>query len=147
MANMRANSVKGLRALSEEMDSLFDNIFGVRRPLLEPKGVWHPPMDVVETEKEYVVHIDISGIRQEDVRLSYEAGFLTIQGVRREIDYGAKRHFHIMEIDYGPFERKIKLPKIIDRDKIDATYKDGFLEIRLEKGPETSEKTVTVKVE
>ena len=147
MTRMRGNSVKGFRVLSEGVDSLFDNVFGVRLPFLEPKGVWHPPVDVFENDREYVVIMDIAGIRQEDVRLSYESGLLTIRGIRHEIDYGTKRHFHIMEIDFGPFERRVQLPKIVDREKIEATYKDGILEVRLEKKPEPSEKTVTIEVE
>jgi HSP20 family protein len=147
MTHTRGNSAKGFRALSEGVDSLFDTVFGLRRPFLEPKGIWRPPMDVFENEREYVVIMDIAGIRQEDVRVSYESGALTIQGVRHEIDYGTKRHFHIMEIDFGPFERRIQLPKIVDREKIEAMYKDGILEVRLEKKPEPMEKTVTIEVE
>ena len=147
MIRVERKTLGGMRPLSDEMDFFFDNMFQLGRPVMMPsKGVWHPPVDVLEMEKEYVVVVDIAGIRQEDVHLSYESGLLTIQGIRREIDYGAKRHYHIMEIDFGPFERKIKLPKDVDRDKVNAVYKDGFLEIRLKKKPEISGKTVTIEV-
>lgn len=147
MANKSEKSFGGLGALSEEMDTLFESIFGLRHPVLEAKGIWHPPVDVIETETEYVVSIDIAGIRQEDVRLTYEAGLLIVRGIRREIDYGPERHFHIMEIDCGPFERRIKLPKAVDSEAIEATYKDGILEVRLEKKSEPSEGTVIIEVE
>jgi len=148
MINVERKTHGAIRGLSDEMDFFFDNMFQLGRPVMMPsKGVWYPPIDVLETDREYMVVVDIAGIRQEDVRLSYESGLLTIQGIRREIDYGTKRHYHIMEIDFGPFERKIKLPKDIDGDKINAVYKDGFLEIRLEKRPDTSGGTVTIEVE
>ncbi|MFQ6091159.1 MAG: Hsp20/alpha crystallin family protein [bacterium] len=148
MAKIAGRSFEGFRLLSEEMSLLFDNVFRLHRPLfMSSKGIWHPPTDVFETEKEYVVIMDVAGIRPEDVYLSYESGLLTIRGVRREFDSCEKRHYHIMEIDFGPFERRIKLPRNVNKDKVKATYKDGFLEIRLEKSPERRRKTVTIEVE
>jgi len=148
MANAGREFLSGFRVLSDETDFLFDNMFRFQRPLLMPsKGVWHPPMDVFESESEYVVIMEVAGIRVEDVHVSYESGVLTIKGVRRDIDYGVKRHYHIMEIDFGSFERKIKLPGDVDRDKVNALYKDGFLEIRLEKGPQSRERTVPIETE
>ena len=147
MTHRKGNSFEKYRALSEGMDSLFETMFGLRLPLLEAKGIWHPPTDVIETEAEYRVIIEIAGIRREDVHLSFEAGSLTVQGIRPEIDYGARHHFHIMEIDFGPFERKITLPKTVDRDTIEATYKDGLLEIRMKKRSEPPARTVSIEVE
>ena len=148
MANMRMKSLGGFSTMSDEMNFFFDNMFRLRRPLMMPfKGAWHPSIDVIETDKEYVVLVDIAGMRQEDIRLSFDSDQLTIQGIRREIDYGDERHYHMMEIDFGPFERRITLPKDVDRDKINAMYKDGFLEVRLEKRPEEAGGTVTIEVE
>lgn len=148
---MVTNAMKyfgGFRTLSEEMDYFFDNMFHLQRPVMMPsKGGWQPPIDVIETKKEYVVIVDIAGIRQEDIRLSFDSDQLTIQGVRREVDYGEKRHYHIMEIDFGPFERKITLPKNVNSDKMNAMYKDGFLEVRLEKHAKETGRTVTIEVE
>ena len=148
MKDSRQMTLDGIRTFSDDMDFFFDHIFRPRRPVMMPsEDAWHPPIDVLETEEEYIIIVEIAGIRQEDVRLSLEANQLTIHGIRREIDYGEQRHYHIMEVDVGPFERNIKLPKDVDREKITAVYKDGFLDVRLKKLVEPSTRTITIEIE
>ena len=40
-----------------------------------------------------------------------------------------------MEVQIGPFERRFRLPVVVDPDSIRANYEHGFLEIRLTKQP------------
>ena len=140
--------LEGTGSFGDDMAYLFDNMLRTHRPVnLPSKGVWHPPVDVLETEDEYIVILEIAGIRAEDVRLSFDAGQLRIQGLRSEIHHDDKPNYHIMEIDFGPFERTIKLPKDVDAENLSAIYKDGFLEIRLAKRRKSPERTINIKVE
>ena len=96
---------------------------------------WKPLTDVFETDENVVVMIDIAGISINDVRLTLHNNVLTIRGIRREHPLSEKRHYHIMEIDFGPFERRIELPARIDPDRAERRYLQGFLEIVLPKQP------------
>jgi HSP20 family protein len=121
---------------SDELDFIFNTFYNHRRPVLMPveKG-WKPLTDVFETDEDVVVVIDIAGITVSDVKLTLSNNVLVIRGVRRERPSGEKRHYHKMEIAFGPFERKIDLPARIDPDRAVHRYIQGFLEIRLPKQP------------
>ncbi len=109
-------------------------------------GAWVPPMDVVEEEGRYVVHLDLPGMRREDVKVSMENDTLTLTGERQhqaETKEGGYRRF---ERSHGTFTRTISLPNTIDSKRIEATYKDGVLTVTLPKSEEARPKTIDVKV-
>jgi HSP20 family protein len=92
---------------------------------------WFPPMDVYETEDEFIVKIEIPGMRKEEFRITFNDGILTIQGERND-DSEALRYM-VMEINYGEFERRIRFKEPINQKGIKAFYKNGFLKVVLPK--------------
>jgi HSP20 family molecular chaperone IbpA len=92
---------------------------------------WRPPTDVYETDTEFVVLVELAGMRGVEISVTLEEQLLRIRGLRREAT-GA-RAYHQMEINYGDFDLEIRLPVLIDRDGIDASYSDGFLRVLLPK--------------
>jgi HSP20 family protein len=92
---------------------------------------WRPPTDVYEMADCVVVKVEIAGMEQENFSISLDAKKLTISGVR--YDPAAKVGYQQMEILYGHFETHVHLPRAIDEDKIEATYQNGFLSVRLPK--------------
>jgi len=111
--------------------------------LASPK--WKPPTDVYETDDALVVHMDIAGMRSEDFGVEYADGILTISGERTPRHEG-KRHYHAMEVQVGPFERRLRLPVPVDPSSIRASYEQGFLEVRLTKLPARMSGPQSVKV-
>jgi HSP20 family protein len=107
---------------------------------------WKPPTDVYETEDAVVVHVDIAGMRPGDFHIELADGILMIAGERLPPREG-KRHYHAMEIQIGPFERRLRIPAPVDADSVHATYDSGFLEVRLRKLPARDSGTHSVKVE
>ena len=95
--------------------------------------VWHPPTDAYETEGEFVVRMDVAGVRREDLKVVVEEGQIQIRGIRRDFVPPGKKHFYKMEITMGPFERLVPLPRNVDVSDVQATYRDGILEIRCKK--------------
>src|SRR2546428_13422052 len=91
---------------------------------------WKPPTDVYETADALVVHMDIAGMHSEDFRVELADGILTISGERGPRREG-KRHYHAMEVQIGPFERRLRLPVPVDPESIRASYEAGFLEVRM----------------
>jgi len=95
--------------------------------------VWHPPTDAYETETQFVVRMDVAGVRREDLKIILMDGYLLIRGIRRDTVPPGKKHFYKMEITMGPFERKVPLPRNVALSEVLATYRDGILEIRCNK--------------
>lgn len=93
--------------------------------------IWRPPTDVYETDDCVVVKVEIAGMAQEDFSISLEAKKLIISGIRR--DPAAKLGYQQMEILYGHFETHVLLLRAVDVEKIEATYQNGFLNVRLPK--------------
>jgi HSP20 family protein len=107
--------------------------------------VWHPPTDVWETEREFVVRMDLAGVRRDDVKITLADGELQVRGIRRDAVPPGKKHFYKMEITMGPFERRVPLPRGSRFSEVQATYRDGILEIRCQKT--RSEQTGEVQVQ
>lgn len=146
MEDFERDLFRGFKALSDEMESLINDF--LKRPMLITRTrVWKPATDLYETDEEYVVRMDLAGIKREDVSIAYNGRVLAVRGVRREGLPHLRRNYHKMEIDFGPFERRIELPGPIDQAGIKATYRDGFLEIRFRKAVEKRDRSVIVVVE
>jgi HSP20 family protein len=92
---------------------------------------WRPPTDFFETENEFVIVVEIAGMRGVDISATYDKGLLSIRGVRA--DKGGLKAYHQMEIAYGEFITEVRLPGRIETEKIEATYSDGFLRVVLPK--------------
>jgi HSP20 family protein len=117
----------------------------MRRLLELPPDVrefWLPKTDVYETPNDLVVRVEVAGIRRESlhVTLSADDRVLSIKGTRAErvIDDRQKVRYYQLEVYFGSFERDVLLPPNVpvDRNKLTATYRDGFLLVNL---PKTAE--------
>jgi HSP20 family molecular chaperone IbpA len=93
--------------------------------------LWRPPTDVYETEDAFVIVVEVAGMRGTEISVTLDKGLLSIRGLR--VDKGDMKAYHQMEIAYGEFETKVKLPRRIEQDEIEATYSDGFLRVVMPK--------------
>jgi HSP20 family protein len=101
------------------------------RGSLEADVVWYPATDAFEAGDEFVVRMDLSGVKKDEVRISLENGILGVHGVRRDTSPGVRKTFHKMEIAMGPFARSIQVPLRFAASEAKASYEGGILEIRL----------------
>lgn len=100
-------------------------------------GCFLPPTDVFETPDHLLIRMDLPGIDRERVSVVLDAGLLTISGRRSErMTEGVEAiRRHQMEIDYGSFTRKIRIAIPLREGSTKAVYRDGVLEIQIEKAP------------
>jgi HSP20 family protein len=94
-------------------------------------SVWNPPTDVYETEVNYVIKVEVAGMRDEDFDVAFENNILMISGYRSDLN--ERRAYHQMEIRFGRFEIAVQTPATLNMEKATAEYKDGFLIIVLPK--------------
>ncbi len=107
-----------------------------------------PPLhaDVAETEAEYWIAAELPGVPLESVRLAIEDDVLTLTADKRLASDGDHRNYHHVERRYGTFSRTFRLPKAVDRDRVQATMKDGVLSIRLPKAEHARPRRIPVRV-
>lgn len=123
-----------LSPMDEEMDFFFSSFFGSSYPSLYRKELtWKPSTDFYETDKDFVLIMELAQIKPDEVSIVFQQGILTVRGIRKGIPPCERRRYHKMEINYGPFEQRVTITGEVDMEKLSATYKDGFLEIRLPK--------------
>ena len=103
-------------------------------------SVWAPPTDIYETEENFVVRIEMAGMRDEDFEVAVENNMLMISGNRPDLN--ERRAYHQMEIRFGKFEVAIEIPVPVVIDRATAEYKDGFLRMQL---PKANSKTIKVE--
>lgn len=93
---------------------------------------WEPPVDIVETEREFWIVAALPGVEPREIEISVGNGVLTIAGERRLPSIGRAAAIHRLEIPHGRFERRIALPpgrlELVRRD-----IADGCLTLTLRK--------------
>ncbi|MGD0625928.1 MAG: Hsp20/alpha crystallin family protein [Thermodesulfobacteriota bacterium] len=130
-----------------QIHRLMGEFFKDAKPLgYQSDQCFHPPMDIYETEDNLVVVMEIAGMRTEDIHVFFEKDLLSITGGRTESSSAPKTRLHQMEIDYGDFERTLRIPFPLKVDEIRAAYRQGFLIITVPKRKEPIFKTVEVSV-
>jgi HSP20 family protein len=90
---------------------------------------WRPPTDVYETENAIIIRVEVAGMHETDFSISLVGRNLTIRGIRQ--DTSERRAYHQMEIPFGEFSTEFELPYIVNSNKVEAIYRDGFLLITL----------------
>ena len=93
------------------------------------------PLDVISRDKEYTVKAELPGMAKEDIRVTCESGVLTIAGEKKRTfgEDDPLTRVHREESHYGFLSRSVRLPMDADMGAVQATYKDGILEIAIKK--------------
>ena len=140
----RQNPWNDLRTLQTRF---FEPFFG-RFNFLEDEmtsGTWAPAVDVAEENDKLLVRVEVPGMKQEDLKINYEDGLLTISG-ERQFERTETRNYHRIERAYGSFVRTFSLPRSVDASKISANYVNGVLEIEIPKLEEAKPKQIQINV-
>lgn len=117
MAFTRWDPIRDLLAIQQRLDRFAPG----------PSG-WSPPVDLHETEDEYVLTAELPGLRRGDLDIRMQDGRLTLSGVRPERDSPCEQ-FHRVERGRGSFSRTFQLPVPVNADRITADLHDGVLTV------------------
>ncbi len=135
-------------SFQNEMNQLFNKFNGdfELAPAFAAGEKWLPAMDVQDTEKELVIKAELPGVQEKDIDVSVENSVLTVKGEKRSEKEEKGKDFYRKECSCGSFLRSVQLPCEVDRDKVEATLKNGVLNIRLPKTVEAQKQARKIAV-
>jgi HSP20 family protein len=139
-------------ALQREMNQVFDNFsksFFDFSPLSREMDLHKsitPKIDVVETDKEIRVTAELPGMEEKDIEVNFSRDTLIIKGEKKAEKEDKKEDYYVMERSYGSFQRAIPISAGVDRDKVDANFKNGVLKVTLPKTEEAQKEVKKVKI-
>jgi HSP20 family protein len=136
---------RDLMAMQARMTHLFDETLTRIFKEEAPRGVWSPPVDIVEREKEVVLLVDLPQMNQSEIEIKVEENTLIVRGERRFVKEASGEQYIQIERPHGNFQRTFALPKMIDQEEVKASYKDGVLRIVLPKKKEIHPKQISVE--
>jgi HSP20 family protein len=109
----------------------------IRRPIaMTAAAPWAPRMDVYEKDGALMIKAELPGVNREDIQVTLEQGDLMIKGERKEESEVKEEDYYSCERSYGSFFRRLPVPFEIQPEQVEASFKDGILEVRLPKPAE-----------
>jgi HSP20 family protein len=146
--------------LRSEVERLFDD-FGMgpwrsafRRGVFDIEPFWRgetswskvPAVDIAETAQGYEITAELPGIDEKNVEVKYANGALTIKGEKKNEREEKKENYYVSERSYGSFQRSFRVPDGVDPDKVEASFKNGVLTVKLPKTPEAQKKEKSIEI-
>jgi HSP20 family protein len=146
MAIVRWNPTRDLMQMREEMDRLFGQFLrrGEGEEATWGQGMWAPPVDIYETDDAFMLKAELPGFTKDDVNIEVHENRLIIRGERKRETEAKEDQYHRLERAYGRFERAFWLPTTVDAEHIQASFKNGILEMRLPKSERAKPKQIPI---
>ncbi|HJU18098.1 MAG TPA: Hsp20/alpha crystallin family protein [Stellaceae bacterium] len=159
-ARMRRSDLDPFQSFRSEMDRMFDQLwrgFGLpsMRRGFESEPFWRgeggfgasmPAVDVAEDDKAYHITAELPGLNEKDIEVNLSDDILTICGEKRDEQEQKDKNYHFSERRYGSFRRSFAVPQGIDRDKIEANFRNGVLALTLPKTQDAMQQQKKIEV-
>jgi HSP20 family protein len=129
-----------MERLRREMNRLFTEASGTSRTA----APGFPAMNVWTGEEGALVTVELPGVNPEDLDVSVVRNVLTLSGNREVVKVPEGARFHRHERRHGQFSRTFQLPFTVASDRVEATFKNGVLEIRLPRTEQEKPKKISV---
>ena len=107
---------------------------------------WTPPVDIVERDSEFVIHVDLPGLEREDIHVGVENNSLSVSGERTRVEPKEAERGYRTERHCGTFKRVFSLPRSVDAGSVKAEYRHGVLTVALPKSEQARPREIEVKV-
>jgi HSP20 family protein len=125
------------RTYSPFLSNLFDDDFF---PVLTSRTSSMPAVNIKENEKNFILELAVPGMDKKDLKIDINEDVLTISSESQNEKEEEKDGYKRKEFSYSSFCRSFYIPENVNRDKIEANYKDGILNVELPKMEEEKSK-------
>ena len=115
------------------MSNLFDDDFF---PVLQSRSSSMPAVNIREDEKNYILDLAVPGMDKKDLKIDINEDVLTISSESKHETEENRDGYKRKEFSYSSFCRSFYIPENVNRDNIEANYKDGILTVGLPKQEE-----------
>jgi HSP20 family protein len=146
MSLLDADVLSRLAAMGIDVTALVRSCSPATACACSSPGQWQPPADVYEVDGKVVLKLELAGVDIQAVTLTAAENLVVVSGMRRDESPGPRSAVGHMEIEYGPFEKRIWLPWPVRLEGIRASYDRGFLLIALEKAPRPLTRRISIRV-
>ena len=130
----------------DEIRNVFDRFFNADEA--DQSNVvtsqWTPRVDIKEEDTRFVIFADIPGVDPKDIEITMEKGILSIKGERKSETSEQNGKLTRTERSHGLFYRRFALPDVANADGIQASGKNGVLEVSIPKRPEVAPRRINV---
>ncbi|MBY3095211.1 Hsp20/alpha crystallin family protein [Rhizobium laguerreae] len=142
-------------SLRSEIDRLFDDF---------TPSFWHrpfarlpfdkaisttvsPAVDLIERDNGYEITAELPGIEASNIEVKVTNGILAVSAEKQETKEEKGKEYHLSERRYGALHRAFQLPPGVDSAKIDASFTNGVLTVKLPKSNDAlkSERKIPIK--
>ena len=130
-----------LNQIQRDMNRVFDT----HSPIRTRTAPSYPALNIWSNEEGLVVNAEVPGIDVKDIDISVVGETLTLSGARKSEDLEEGSRYHRQERGSGKFNRSVELPFPVDIDKVEATFKNGVLQISLPRSEADKPKKIVVK--
>ena len=142
-------STKALMKSGEMFPTVFEDLFKPWNEWFDNGGflgkvMKMPAVNVTDNKDNYLVSLAAPGMKKNDFKIDVEGTMLTISSEKEENKEEKESKYTRKEYNYSSFSRSFTLPDEIIKDKIEATYEDGVLKLKLPKSEE-SKKVIASK--
>lgn len=104
-----------------------------------------PSVDVINREGDFLVKVELPGVKKEDIQITMANNVLTLEAKMSKEEKEEKGEYYRREICSGSYRRIIELPEAVKEDGVKATFSDGILELIIPKQEKTKRSTITIK--
>jgi HSP20 family protein len=130
-----------------DFDRYFESFFG-DSPLAPAARVFGhlPPVDVRETEKAFILDMELPGYDENGINVHVDGGSLSIES-RQEESKEEKQDggtYILRERRLNSFSRSFKLPENADPETVSAAFKNGILTLEIQKRPEAQKRVIKI---
>jgi HSP20 family protein len=109
---------------------LFDDDFF---PVISQRNTSMPAVNIKEDEKKFALDLAVPGMDKKDLKIEINEDIITISSENKNEKEETFDGFKRREFSYSSFCRSFYLPENVNREKIEASYKDGILTVDLPK--------------
>jgi len=136
-----------LEGVHKRMNELFERALA-RSDFDAPGSVgsWVPEADVYETPDALVVELELPGLDHDAIELRVDDDELIVEGERKMQRGSGEERFHRVERRYGRFARRFRLPSTVDRESVEARFRNGVLTVSLGRRQQEQPKPIKVPI-
>ncbi|MCS7089964.1 MAG: Hsp20/alpha crystallin family protein [Limisphaera sp.] len=119
-----------------QVGQIGSELYHLRMVQMASRRIWQPPINVFRLKDRYLICAELAGMRKEDISVRVNGSCVILTGSRPSPEptgQAADQGLHVLalEIDYGPFERRVQIPEPILAERVTARYRDGLLWIEV----------------